>query len=400
MIARDGTLLVVGGGRWARVYLSVIGKTDIPMSKIIVVSRHGGDIVSTSFINTNVRSKRLFSQYAKLDDALAGEDICAAIVVNAARAHARTTLSLLERNIPVLLEKPVALSADEAERLMDASSASDVRLMPALVLRFCDYLQNFERAVRASLESIHSISVRWSDPVSEVRHGETKGIDAGIGVVEEIAPHIATLLAIVTGGNSHAVDGAEFARGGLSVVLKGQWNSVAFVVSLERQSIKRERVVVVRDQNGSEAELDFSTEPGVITIASVCRSADPDWSQRSSPLTQQLLNFIDTCTGPSVEADFEAVRYSTAFTVRAAELVRDAQRRWLRSPDRGEVEARERQIALREVLAPILTSAALVEPGDNASLERLSQEIMVMINGGAAPNHPPELEGIIRSAGI
>lgn len=398
MTTRGGTLLVVGGGRWARVYLSVIGKTDIPMSKVAVVSRHGGDIAA-AFKKSNGRG-RAFAQYTGLDEALAAEDVSAAVVVNAARAHARTTLPLLERKIPVLLEKPVALSGYEAELMIAASKTADVRLMPALVLRFCDYLRTFERAVCESLDDIASISVRWSDPAAEVRHGETKGIDAGIGVVEEIAPHIASLLSAVIGGSSHRVDRAEFARGGLSVMLKGQWNGAALDVSLERQSARRERVVVVCDHKGREARLDFSTEPGVMTAASASRSADPDWSGRPSPLTRQLLDFIATCRGPAIEADRDAVRYSTAFTTRAASLVRDAQKQWLHSADLAAAGPQDRQIAAREVLAPWLTEAGLVAPGDNGGLVELSREIMVAVEGGAAANLSLALQDIVRRAGI
>lgn len=400
LMAPERTLLLIGGGRWARVYLSLLSRLALPITKIAIISKHGGDSIDAALSEANTHCTIPLVRAATLDDGLTLANVSGAIVVNTARAHVRTALTLIDRKIPVLLEKPVALTLPEAEQLVYASTANKTVLMPGLVLDFCDYLYEFAQAARDTLEAVQSIEIRWSDPVGELRYGEAKSFDASISAVEEIAPHVATLLSIVAGGSDHSVHEATFARGGLLVALTGQWNDIPLAVSLERQAVKRERIVILRDVRGKQVELDFSIEPGTIKTGSNSRSGSANWSQQPRPLSQQLSKFIDIMHGSPRQSDIEAIRTTTAFTVRAAQLVRESQRRWLCSRHRREHDTADCLVAMRELLAPELVDTGLVPAGDNDRLTMLAHEAMELNAGIRRLDATPNLEQILRQVGI
>jgi predicted dehydrogenase len=61
--------------------------------------------------------------------------------------HAPATIEFLERGIPVLVEKPMALTVEEAEVMVKAADANGVALQVGLMFRFCDGACLMKRAV-------------------------------------------------------------------------------------------------------------------------------------------------------------------------------------------------------------------------------------------------------------
>ena len=151
-------------------------------------------------------------------------DIYGAIVVNAGRKHVETAGRLIENHVPVLVEKPVALMLSEAERLIAVAAASETMVMPSLAMRYCQYLRNFrDAAVEEGIGPCTSVDMRWIDPSGEVRYGAAKVADPSLGIAEDVATHISTLLSVVCGEASFRIDKAEITRGGLAVSLAGAW---------------------------------------------------------------------------------------------------------------------------------------------------------------------------------
>lgn len=354
-------LLLVGGSRWARVYLSILAYIDVPLETVLVASRHGGTALAAALEKANQAGMRRFVQIPDWRDGTAD----AAIVVNAARDHASTASALLTHGVPVLVEKPAALTVADAEMMIAIARREKLVLRAALALNHCFYVNNFVAALRAGLGKLASITITWADPGAEARYGETKNFDIGTGLAEDVGPHIAVLLAAI-GGPAVFAD-AVIARGGLSVRLRGACGGAALVVDMARQAAARRRVVSVCDADGRKAQLDFSVEPGTITLDGVARDADPGWSARPSPLTLQILDFLRLEPRAS---DPDGILSSTNFAASAAELVRMQQRRWL--PQSGDAEYR--LVAMRELLAPQV--AATAAPGDTAALEDMAKRAL------------------------
>jgi predicted dehydrogenase len=388
-------LMIVGGGRWARVYLSVLAGMDMSAAQIVIVSRHGGRALADVVAFASRHGTIPFVVVPTVAEALQGREFLGAIVANSARDHAATAVTLLERSVPVLLEKPVALESFDAERLLRASRTSSIALVPSLILRYCEYLRNFTSAARAGIGSVRAIDVTWSNPASENRYGEAKSFDAGLGIAEEVGPHIWTLLTAVAGDATYRITAAEFGSGGLAVRLKGWSNEAEIHVSLQRQAATRKRQITLSDGEGRSASLDFSAEPGAITVDQRCWDADPDWLRRRRPLARQLERFFELAHLPSSDSDIEAVRESTAFTCSASELVRRAQRRWLHSPSGRIADPNDRMVAVREILAPLLVKTGLVAAGDNEKLDAMTGRAMTLMSGTQPDDGPQDLRRVL-----
>ena len=79
------------------------------------------------------------------------------------------------------------------------------------------------------------------------------------------------------------------------------------------------------------------------------------------------------------EEDADRIRSATAFTVRAAELVRIAQWQWLESAAGRQADPFERLIAMRELLAPLLIEAGLVAVDDSQHLGISAQQALELM---------------------
>ncbi len=371
-------LLLIGGGRWARVYLSILAELDIPFSDVIVVSSHGGDRLAEAIAHANRRPSPRFAIVGNMDSALQGRPIAAAIVANAARDHAPVTLALLLRNIAVLVEKPVALSTREADQLADAARESRTFLMPGHVLRHCEYLRNFAAALPRQPGAIASISLEWRDMTGETRHGEAKSYDPGLGVVEDVGPHIATILSKVIGGAPGKIETANIERGGLAVAAQGSWNEIPLTLALEREGTNRIRRMVLKTRGSGNMILDFTREPGTISVDGFARDADPDWRQRASPLILQLQDFFaKAANGPQTRA-LEDIQMVTDFTAGLAQAVRAAQKDWLASSSWPMANLDQKTVAMRELIAPLLIEAGFWHSGKRDQLGTLARQAVAL----------------------
>ena len=369
-------LLVIGGGRWARVYLSVLAGLDLPHAHVVMISRHGGAALDKALAAANARVPGRFSHVSDLKVALK-EPVGAAIIANAARDHVRTAETLLECGIPVLVEKPVALSKGDAARLADLARARGVRLMPGHVLSHCTYLKNFIAAAKGNLGAITSIEVTWRDPADESRYGESKTHDWGLNMIEDIGPHIATIIGLME--PSISTPSGEMSATGPSLKMSGHCNHLKFSAHLDRGGPQRERMLVLRNDEGGKATLDFSIEPGIMTVGGASANADPEWTVRPSPLTLQVRRFLDDQV--ALENELSAIRETTSFVARLAGKLRDTQQHILEAAIGS--DPAYALTAMREVIAPRAVAEGRLAPGDNAALDALARAALARL--GAQP---------------
>lgn len=103
----------------------------------------------------------------------------AAVVSTPNRTHADLGVALLERGVHVLVEKPIAATVADAQRLIDAAKASDRVLMVGQVERFNPAVEAVKRAIAD--EKVISIQITRVGPFPP-RMGE-------VGVVIDLAVH-------------------------------------------------------------------------------------------------------------------------------------------------------------------------------------------------------------------
>lgn len=125
---------IIGTGRMAATMMSTFRRAGVPVTA--VASRdaeRGRKFASACAIQTS----------GDLDSILRRNDCDAVYVANASKDHAATTIAALNAGKAVLCEKPVALSAHDAERVATAANQAGKLCMEAIWTPFLPAYQHF-----------------------------------------------------------------------------------------------------------------------------------------------------------------------------------------------------------------------------------------------------------------
>jgi predicted dehydrogenase len=120
-------LAVIGVGNWGRNHVRTL--SAIPEAEMAVVC--DVDAAKLDWIRHQYPSTRVTDTY---EEALRG--VRGAIIATPAAQHARMALAALEMGVPVLIEKPMALTVRDAGAIVDASKASSVPVLVGHLLLF------------------------------------------------------------------------------------------------------------------------------------------------------------------------------------------------------------------------------------------------------------------------
>lgn len=290
---------LIGGGRWARVLASVLpGVWDGPVTVCSPGHPAAWDDRPGGW------------SLAELSDLLADPAIGHVIIARRARDHASTTLAALRARKSVLVEKPFCLTRAEA----DAILAQGGNCLTGLVFLHAPNQIRF----RAALPSApRHIRIEWFDSAAERRHGAIKGFDPALNVVQDVLPHVWSLIRPLTTGPLQVSD-ARIGDGGLQVelVLTG---ATRIEISLRRNHDRRHRLLVAEGE-GFAARLDFATEPGQASLNEAVLDVA---TGHASPLAAELRAFLHGPHAPLSEAG-QAVE-ALDLTLQAMRLIRPLQ---------------------------------------------------------------------------
>ncbi|MCA1471247.1 Gfo/Idh/MocA family oxidoreductase [Bradyrhizobium sp. IC3195] len=280
------TVALVGGGRWGRTHASVLAQLSDRVGHVLWVSRHNGEALN-SFLADWTEARHRFTPLASLDAALAlGPD--AAIVATPAADHVKTAECLLRRDVPTLVEKPLALTVESAKRLVGLAAERNVPLLVGLHLLSAPFLQHFLGLCAG--RAIAAIELEWLDPEQEIRHGIVKFSNLTTHKVDEIIPHLWSMLHLVDSAEPqlHAVK--PLAQGAVEVELVLR-RSLA-IVRFGRRAAARKRMIRLEFGDGGKAELDFTVEPGRILIDGA-EFPSPHLGDKIGPLATELAGFLN-----------------------------------------------------------------------------------------------------------
>ena len=118
--------------------------------------------------------------YDELDTLLASGDIDAVYLATPNFDHVEYAVKVLEAGIHLLLEKPMAVSVAECERMIAAQETSGARFMVAYRMHFePGTLKAIERVRAGDLGSLRYFNSSFSQPVSGQNHRAKHGFWAG-----------------------------------------------------------------------------------------------------------------------------------------------------------------------------------------------------------------------------
>jgi predicted dehydrogenase len=342
---------IIGGGRWARVLTEVLCGLIPASVEISVHSEHNAEAMSTWAAARGLSNRlRISASWP----APVQSSSRAVIVANATRDHERAAEWALAAGVPVLVEKPMAMSGAGAQRLAALARSLGTRLAAAHVLRFAGYLDRFATCV-GKAGPICSMRIQWWDPRVEERYGEPKHFDAGVPVVADVLPHVLSLVTTLMPNVPCRCDHLKVLRGGAHVELDLVVGQVRCGVQLVRNSEQRRRLIEVAVGVGRTEllQLDFSTEPGIITWREEALVGDLEWGERPRPVAQMLTAFLQWAAGGDADArlDVELGVRACAMIDQAVEAYRAALVPWIsaRLDSRSRVDE-DLRYALNEIL--------------------------------------------------
>ncbi len=302
-------LAILGGGRWARV-LAGLAETLLPADRPLLLCSPANPALWEGW---NAQPARIGRAVRIVDypTLLADPEVSHVVIARRAADHAASTLACLSAGKAVLVEKPCCLTEAECRAVLGAAGGRLCRT--GHVLLFARNLSRFADACRAVGEPAR-IGIDWSDPVSEVRHGAAKRHDPGLNVVQDVAPHLWSLLHLLCPGAAPVLAGVEVAGGGWSVRLRLELGVAEVFATLRRGHSERVRAIRLAGP-GLDATMDFTTEPG----QAVLNGGPVDVATGfSGPLGLQLVDFLradrpDPADAPfTVQAGAAAIRLAIA----------------------------------------------------------------------------------------
>lgn len=286
------SVAVIGGGRWARVLTEVLCDLVPPSVGISVHSLHNANAMLIWAKSRGFAQRiQISSDWPKFHSG----SVNAAIVANAARDHEKAVEWALSAGVPVLVEKPITVTAATSQRLVDMAKIRNIRFAAAHVFLFAKYFENFSKFVFES-GNIRRLRVHWIDPRLEERYGERKQFDPTLPIFTDCLPHVLSMIGVLVPNLPQKCENLKFLRGGARLELELSVGDIPCNVQLERNSDKRQRTIEV-DTTQQILKLDFSKEPGIIVSGSETIDADPDWMLKKRPLTRMLTAFLQWAAG-------------------------------------------------------------------------------------------------------
>ena len=134
----DVKVAVIGAGNWGRNHVRTLAAMpDLTLASVCDTNPDRRDEISRNYPKVRVTSS--------LDEAVDGVD--GVVVATPVITHAAVARAAIERGLPTLIEKPMALSVDEAEGLVALSEANHVPVVVGHVLAFHPAVECLQRMV-------------------------------------------------------------------------------------------------------------------------------------------------------------------------------------------------------------------------------------------------------------
>ena len=197
--AGDGSLRVglAGLGSMGRNHLRILSaRTDL---RLAAVADPVAETLAAATAQTGARG------FAEPLAMIAEAELDAVVIAAPTTAHVPLALAAIERDIAVLVEKPLAATVDEAMRIVGAARLRGVPVQVGHVERFNPAVLELGRLIAAGwLSSIYSIASRRAGPFpARIRD---------VGVTVDLATHDADILSWIAGERPARVYGETAQR--------------------------------------------------------------------------------------------------------------------------------------------------------------------------------------------
>ncbi len=290
-----GQVVIVGGGRWARIVTRELVSL-LPAHVPITIVTNSQVAVMQEWVRRELAELRSAGApiVVRLDvptsDGSRGFGI--AIVVNRPSDHFATATYLIKSGYDVLVEKPFTIDPLQARELVDLGKRARKVVAAGLVFRHASYFDSLLRQLPFPLSEVDQFELLWSDPAAEMRHGEVKRLPTDISLVFDVLPHAWSILDRVFGAtNRIAMQLGELTDRNLTIEVLTSIGRAEGKIRLSRPAPVRRRLLRVAAGNRS-VSLDFAGNTGFIQIDEGVPTPLPAQAELGGPLARMLRSFI------------------------------------------------------------------------------------------------------------
>jgi UDP-N-acetyl-2-amino-2-deoxyglucuronate dehydrogenase len=193
---------IVGCGMIARFHARAL--QDVPGTRLVALVSRTPANAQSLMENVSVRG----DVYADLQPVLARKDVDVVIVTTPSGAHLEPAVAAAQAGKHVVVEKPLEVTLERCDRIIDACDKNSVKLCTIFPSRFGDANQALKSAVdagRFGRLTLAETTCKWWRPQSYYREGGWKGTKAldGGGALMNQAIHNVDLLSWMMGPVSH-----------------------------------------------------------------------------------------------------------------------------------------------------------------------------------------------------
>jgi len=279
------SLLVIGGGRWAREIIGVL-KTILSKEDVITACSkiHYDQLISwikqKDFLNVNAIQE---IKHLNLSD------YSAVIIVNSARDHFDSAMMMMNHNLPVLVEKPIAFTTQQFHLMIKNASERNLLLASANVFLFSTFINNFSEVIRDSKPK--KIELVWTDQKSNLWSYGERLYDSSISVFQDVLPHVFSIFQIVFPNAHYELQSFTLERGGAKIIITVLMGEVDCLITLERNATLRQRKLIVNSEDDIFC-YDFKVEPpSIYKNGRILKSFSKE-NKYYSPLTNLISKFL------------------------------------------------------------------------------------------------------------
>lgn len=289
-------LIVVGGGRWGKTWLSVINRARGSCRRLAIVTRSNPDSLRAWVAGCEEFAGLQIAE--SLDEAVrALPDADAAIIASRPRDHLLDGLAALRHGLHVLMEKPLGDTGEAGRALLLA--ARDARRNLCIGTEFA-YLPAFHQCAAQmglNVTAVTKLRLEWHDPAQELRHGSLKMRHDEVGLLIDLLSHAVSIFQIFAPDAAFRIMQARQNSDGTEGYLQLR-DAAGARYELVCRSAGDQRVRLLSMEDGAkQARIDFNSDVPTVIIDEKPLPLSKELAALPSTLRLELGAFLLDVTG-------------------------------------------------------------------------------------------------------
>lgn len=370
---------IVGAGRWGRVLCDVLTRFSPALSAIHLVAERSYCATKRWLDEIGLRPE--MSRYERvvvrpsLREVLESGQVEVAFVTNMTSEHYAAARELLLAGKHVLVEKPFVLSVNEAEDLVRLAKKRKRALVVGYEFMFARTLHHFREVIARYLTDIRDVRFIWEDCQGVEKWGARKQPDLSNNVVIDLYPHVLSQLLVLFGRQSVELRSLTSPDGCWRAGIDLLYGSTPVTLSLDKEASAPRRLIAVTSSAGASLELDYTREPGTLTLDGRLLPQDRLEGAFPKSLTSEIAYFFAQTKRPerdtpnTAEKTLHIIEATVRANSRLVEKQTQSLRRWLWGELPHTVPDCARKILRHQMVAGLLKHGLITNPKDPRALD-------------------------------